>query len=182
MSRGHHSLTPTTAQPAWIRQIAGAACGLRGTIEVRQHEVAAVPHFPGDGQIARLVDRSARREAWNCTAQRQPNIRAPSRPMIFHGDMCRPVQASQAISLFTMSHTEDPDKTGAPLSSALHRLATVRRRRARSTPHQPLSKTMACSLVVGNCLPFALRVEQSWGLCLVPLKRWYYSVDPASWC
>src|SRR5207342_2861526 len=43
------------------------------------------------------------REARNCTSQRPPNISAPVSPISFQGDMCSPVQASQAIGAFIKS-------------------------------------------------------------------------------
>src|SRR5687768_2153251 len=44
-----------------------------------------------------------RLDATNCTTQRPPNISAPASPISFHGDMCRPVQASQASGAFMKS-------------------------------------------------------------------------------
>src|SRR5690348_8475172 len=56
--------------------------------------------------------------ATNCTSQRPPNISAPTRPISFQGEACRPVQASHSIGEFI---------TFATISEFLGRGAAVAR-------------------------------------------------------
>src|SRR5687767_8657073 len=74
-----------------------------------------------------------RREATNCTSHRPPNISAPVRPMIFHGDMCSPVHSSQAMGWFMKSNSMAPSSWLPGLAPSL----SHKRRRAGGMAFHP---------------------------------------------